>query len=346
MKDVNAHICPNCGGKLSVDIGRQMYECPFCGVTFDYDYFREESVLGIASQALMNSEFDSADRAYDFMLEKEPDNFEALRGKALAALKMTKIEDIRSLDHYSKINYESACKELDRGIGSSKPQDREYFTVMKDIVEAGCEYVDKKAVLETQRTKRKSAIEDLNEVVEERDTIYIYSSPRFRRKKAVILTIVCYLICCLAIILGYKYANRNPYAEAEDLSQYETVQTDRTDHSSGSDSSEWQINNVKYKEALEREEQRKINYDTWEKNHDDSNTNLIWLLGYATVFFAVVVLVLFLRGRSLDAEVSRIQTKTDEQTDMIRTCRERMNELQERIEQGYQRLCELHPDKG
>ena len=94
MKDVNAHICPTCGGNLSVDIERQVYVCPYCGVTFDYDYFREESVLGIAARALKNNEFDSADRAYDFMLDKEPDNFEALRGKALIAMNITKIEDI------------------------------------------------------------------------------------------------------------------------------------------------------------------------------------------------------------------------------------------------------------
>ena len=48
---VQDHVCPSCGGVLSVDLKRQMYECPFCGVTFDYDYFREEAVLGIAKGA-------------------------------------------------------------------------------------------------------------------------------------------------------------------------------------------------------------------------------------------------------------------------------------------------------
>ena len=78
MDSVYSHICPTCGGKLNVNTERQMYECPFCGVTFDYDYFREESVLSIASEALKNDEFASAESAYDFMLVKEPDNFEAL----------------------------------------------------------------------------------------------------------------------------------------------------------------------------------------------------------------------------------------------------------------------------
>ena len=46
-----------------------------------------------------------------------------------------KIDCISDLDLYTKINYGSAYKEIDRAIESSKPQDREYFTVMKDIVE-------------------------------------------------------------------------------------------------------------------------------------------------------------------------------------------------------------------
>ena len=352
MKDVNAHICPTCGGNLSIDVERQVYVCPYCGVTFDYDYFREESVLGIAAQSLKNNEFDSANRAYDFMLEKEPDNFEALRGKALVAMNITKISDICNLDIYSKINYESACKEIDIGIESSKPSDREYFTVMKDIVDAGHEYIGQEDLLKTQSDERKSTIYYLNEIVKERDTICIYSSPRFRPKKAVILTVFCYILICLLIFLGYKYVTRNPYSQAEDLSKYETTQTTdkqyRINYFNNSnfdlnDFSDWYSNHLKYEEALEREEQRKINYDTWEKKHPHPYTDLIWILGIATFFFALIVIILFRYGRALDAKISRIQAQTDEQTDNIRNCEKRKEELKDRIDQGYMRLCELHP---
>ncbi|MBR3142066.1 MAG: hypothetical protein IKF09_02830 [Clostridiales bacterium] len=353
MEDVNMHICPTCGGKLLVDTERQMYECPYCGVTFDYDYFREESVLGIAAQSLMNKEFTSADRAYDFLLEKEPDNFEALRGKALVAMNIPKIDDISSLDLYSKIDYKSACKEIDRAIGSSKPQDHEYFTVMKDIVDAGNEYIEDKARLEKQRSERTRTLYDLNDYVKERDTICIYSSARIRPKKAVILTVVCYIFCCLLVFLGYKAANRNPYSKAEDLSKYETIQTEAKNgwiYSSDNDLnniSGWYTNNKKLEEALEREEQRKINYDEWEKNHSQYATkNLIGILCIFTVIFAVIVFVLFIYGRRIDAVISRIWAKADEQADKIKNCEERMAAAKERIDQGYKRLCELHPVNG
>ena len=352
MNDVNAHICPTCGGKLFVDKKRQMYECPFCGVTFDYDYFREESVLDIAAQALKSNEFDSANRAYDFMLEKDPDNFEALRGKALIAMDITKIDDISSLDLFSKLKYKPVYDEIDRGIESSKPQDREYFTVMKDIVDSGREYIDEKAQLENQKAERERTIDRLSEIARERDTICIYSSPKYSKKKAVILTIICYVLCCLLIFLGYKYVNRNPYAQAEDLSRYETTQTsdsqNRTNYPYSSsfnlnDFSNWYTNHQKYEEALKREELRKINYEAWEENHKNSNNNLIYILVFATVIYALFVFVLFMCGRTLDAEISKIKAKMNEQNDKIKKREETITELKDRINQDYKRLCELHP---
>ena len=352
MKEVNPHICPTCGGALTVNIERQMYECPFCGVTFDYDYYREESVLGIAAQALKSNEFDSADRAYDFLLEKEPDNFEALRGKALIAMNITKIDEIRSLDLFSKINYESANKQIDRGIESSKPQDREYFTVMKDIVDSGHEYIDEKARLETQKTERDSSQDRVYEIVRERDTFAVFSPARGHRKKAVIMTLICYIFCCLMVFLGYKFINRNPYAKAEDLSRYETTQTSNSrkrinypySTSPNLDGfSSFYNNNKKLEEALEREEQRKINYENWEKNHENNNSGLIGVLIVTTVLFALIVIILFMWGWFLDTEISKAQAKTNEQSDNIRNLEEKITALKDRINQGYDRLCELHP---
>ena len=349
------HICPTCGGKLNVNIERQMYECPFCGVSFDYDYFREESVLGIAAQALENDEFTSADRAYDFMLEKEPDNFEALRGKALISMNIAKIDGIRSLDLFPKLNYEAAYKEIDRAIESSKPQDHEYFTIMKDIVDAGHEYIDEQAQLEKQRNEKNKSLNIINELEHERDTICIYSSAKIRPVKAVILTIICYVLCCLVIFLGYKLATRNPYSQAEDLSRYETTQTEVSESRSvyvntfGYNDTDldgfvdYYSNYQEYQAALEREEQRKINYDEWEKNHTDSNFGLICILGVATVFFALIVFILFISGRRLNSEISKMRAKTDEQDDKIRKREENIACLKDRISQGYNRLCELHP---
>ena len=52
MAIIKSHVCNMCGGLLDIDLDRQMYICPFCGVTFDYEYFREDNVLEIANKAL------------------------------------------------------------------------------------------------------------------------------------------------------------------------------------------------------------------------------------------------------------------------------------------------------
>ena len=351
MKDIKKHICPTCGGNLIVNVERQMYECPFCGGTFDYDYFREENVLGIAAQALANKEFTSAGRAYDFMLEKEPANFEALRGKALIAMDMTKIDDIQSIDRYSNINYKTACEEIDRAIESSNPKDSGYFTTMKDIVDAGHEYIDAKTQHETLKDERAKSIETLSELARERDTRFIYASSRIRPKKAVFLTILCYILLCLVLFGGYMLVTRNPYSKAEDLSKYETQQTEDSNdknyimpggyNNNANDLVDGLSNYMRYQEALEREEQRKINYNNWEKSHPRSASRLVVLLGAGTFIYALIVFILFMGGRFINAERSKIHAKVDEQTEQMYSCDKKMSELKNRIKQGYNRLCEF-----
>ena len=136
------------------------------------------------------------------------------------------------------------------------------------------------------------------------------------------------------------FINRNPYAKAEDLSQYETKQSSDSDNS---DFGKWYTDHKKYEDALAKEEQRKINYEEWERNHDNSNSNLIGILITATVIYAFIVFLLVMEGLYLSAKVSKIQAVADEQTDKIRNFEKSMADNKKRIDQGYKRLCELHP---
>ena len=76
--DTKKHICDSCGGVLKIDIDRQIYTCPFCGVTYDYAYFKEDDVLEKGDRFLRNGEFHAALDAYRFCLEKDPHNGYAL----------------------------------------------------------------------------------------------------------------------------------------------------------------------------------------------------------------------------------------------------------------------------
>ena len=81
MAIIKSHLCKSCGGLLNIDLDRQLYLCPFCGITYDYEYFREENVLDISRRALNRGEFGSAKEAFEFALQKDPHNFEALRDR-------------------------------------------------------------------------------------------------------------------------------------------------------------------------------------------------------------------------------------------------------------------------
>ena len=87
MAILKSNVCNMCGGLLDIDIDRQVYICPFCGVTFDYEYFRKDNVLQIAKKAMLRKEFGGAEDAFTYMLKKDPHNFEALRGLILCKCK-------------------------------------------------------------------------------------------------------------------------------------------------------------------------------------------------------------------------------------------------------------------
>ena len=214
MKDLKEHICPSCGGVLRVDIKKQMYECPFCGVTFDYDYFREDSVLDIAEDAVLKGENHSARKAYEFMLTKEPDNFEALRGVSLISLKMAHTEELRQMDKYSKVDRDVAGKEIDRALRDSKPEEREYFELMKDSVDNGAVYTSARKSAESDIEKLKSAKEEMRKYVISNETLgleddgyQIASSP----KSTIAACATAFFAWFFVVIVVFLCVHTNPY---------------------------------------------------------------------------------------------------------------------------------------
>ena len=71
MTLIKSHTCTKCGGALTVHNDRQQYECPYCSVFYDYEYFRSQDILDQAASSLKVLQFDSAKEKYDFLLQKE-----------------------------------------------------------------------------------------------------------------------------------------------------------------------------------------------------------------------------------------------------------------------------------
>ena len=132
MAIVKSNICNMCGGLLDIDIDRQVYICPFCGVTFDYEYFRKDNVLDIAKKSVTRNEFGAAKDAFDYMLKKDPHNFEALRGLILCKCKWT---SFRPMLREKEVFLQSNDPALMNAIENCQPEHKDYFNLIKESLD-------------------------------------------------------------------------------------------------------------------------------------------------------------------------------------------------------------------
>lgn len=128
MTKMVPHICGSCASHLVLDKENSVFVCESCGCTFDYDYFMEDSVIKAAEESLQNGDFHAAEKAYSFMLSKEPHNAWALRGLELFELnaRNTSMLFPDGFDFKGKMNY-------DRYISDSPEEYKEYFRGIKTL---------------------------------------------------------------------------------------------------------------------------------------------------------------------------------------------------------------------
>ncbi len=156
MTIIKSNNCKQCGGPLDIDLDRQVYLCPYCGVTYDYEYFREDNVKEIARKSVVRREFGAAKDAYDFMLAKDPHDFDALLGMFLSDIKWQSIHPI--LNH-NNVNFPEDNKKLAYAIDNCVPGDKSYFEKIKECAQLAEKYRENRRELgkldgikETQQT--------------------------------------------------------------------------------------------------------------------------------------------------------------------------------------------------
>lgn len=126
--------CTKCGGELIVNLNSLVYECPFCGVTFDFDFLRDETALEDAREAVSKSQFVKADGIWKYILAIEPKNFEALRGRILCAAKWTQLPSENALSSMAKIYLPVMEKRCAEAAASCEEKDRKYFDKLNQVV--------------------------------------------------------------------------------------------------------------------------------------------------------------------------------------------------------------------
>ena len=94
MASLTSYTCAKCGGVLNIDSDQELFDCPFCGTKFDMVDFHRKDMLSEAELSLKRMEFLSANERYTEMFNKNPNDFEALRGLALCAGKIPSKDDL------------------------------------------------------------------------------------------------------------------------------------------------------------------------------------------------------------------------------------------------------------
>lgn len=164
MAVLKSNLCPTCGGLLNIDLEKQMYVCTFCGVSFDYEYFREDNVKEVASTALQREEYGSAKDAYDFMLAKDPHDFEALRGLFLCKSEWTGMDRMLK-DEDVQVSADDPA--LQDAIDKCLPENRPYFEKVREALSELRHYRDLLDEAKGIDDKKDTTIKKLSELERE-----------------------------------------------------------------------------------------------------------------------------------------------------------------------------------
>ena len=207
MTTIKNHQCPSCGGNLTVDLERQMYHCSFCGCSFDYEYFREEETLELGKKYLSRGEFASSIDLYKFLLNKDPHDFQALRGLMIASGRLKEISEL-----YDKIGIENFSydkNQVNLICDSASSDDKEYFEEMSKIysdMKSVSELVEEKNRLRQERRKFEDKIHKENQ---HREECYITSRsgvPHDPKNTFITMVIICgvlYAFIVSFLIIGF-----------------------------------------------------------------------------------------------------------------------------------------------
>lgn len=131
MSEIKSHKCPSCGGNLSINVETQTYLCPFCGSSYDYEYFREDQMHEMGNTYLSRGEFSAAIDAYKYLLQKDPHDFLALRGIMLASARMKDIKNLSDSNNFKSFIYNT--KLVESSVESSSAEDKGYFEELKRL---------------------------------------------------------------------------------------------------------------------------------------------------------------------------------------------------------------------
>ena len=359
IQNMKKHTCPTCGGQLRINVERQMYECPFCGVSFDYEYFREDDVLELAARSLKAGEYLSANSAYDFMLTKEPHNFLALRGKILVAANAKSMSEFKQPNYLRTLAYGRIDPAADAALENAKTEHKGYFSKLKELFDLGKEYKEAIARIDESKKERNEKSKEIQALsaqgadpyVELPDPIIkdetISVHPKTIIKGVIVIFVIwCIILACIASVLS-----TNPYAKPSETTA--TTTTTRINHvyvpgegviSVDSGNSFRSIGD--YYNEERKESQRIKQAEQWDRDHANDKQVFLGLVILPAIVGAIIIIAMVARLHEIEkceeaiGRVIEKQDKIDETTHSYETT---AAEIRAKIGTVFRELTALDP---
>lgn len=142
MTLVKVHTCSKCGGTLKVNDDLQKYECPFCGISYEYEYFQKKVILEMAESSLHAGDFPFAEKRYLFALKKQPHDPRLLQGRILSHAKLDRVEKTLSIPDLIGVDYPNVERAMKGAEENAFPEDKEYFGTLHDTFRTAEELED------------------------------------------------------------------------------------------------------------------------------------------------------------------------------------------------------------
>ena len=125
------------------------------GISYDFGYFTEDNVLESAQNSLFKGEYSAAREAFEYILEKYPHDFEALKGLILCDNEWKSIHPIL---HMSKVSIKEYTPSLTHALNNCLPEHRPYFLKIVDLLRIKNEY--RKVKDELKKLEAQKSYED------------------------------------------------------------------------------------------------------------------------------------------------------------------------------------------
>ena len=173
MTDLNtnffAYSCPTCSGRLVKDDIKKICYCVSCGNAYDYDYYLGLNLMEEATSSLESGEYNSAKKMFEYLIEKEPDNFKANVGMLFSDCE---IKNIDSMDEEDFIRTSSTIKtdEYRNRCGKSA---EEFFDNFDKANKAGTAIKLNNSKLEAIDSKARSHENRIKDIGNEYQSLYV-----------------------------------------------------------------------------------------------------------------------------------------------------------------------------